>query len=131
MTTRTAGADDGRDEALQLETTIARLLVIGTYAAIALVLAGVVGMLLGGVDPLTHSAPPGFDPGRLPADLLALRPEGFLWAGLIVVLALPVGRVAVAGLGFLAARDRAMVLVSLAVLLVVLASIVSAQVLEG
>jgi uncharacterized membrane protein len=119
------------DAAVAIEAAIARLLTIGTYVAIALVLVGVLGMLAAGVDPLSHATPPSFDLARLPGDLVALRPEGFLWAGLVTVLALPVGRVVVAGVGFLAANDRRLALVSLAVLLVVLASVVAALGLES
>lgn len=126
-----AGRSSGRDAAFRIEASIARLLTVGTYAAIALVLVGVVGMLLSGVDPLAPGTPPPFDLGRLPGDLLAPRPEGFLWAGLVTVLGLPVGRVVVAGVGFLAARDRRLALVSLGVLLIVLASVVAALALEG
>lgn len=114
-----------------IETLVARLLVIGTWAAVVLVLAGVLGMLLTGVDPLEHGERPVFDLGRIPADLLALRPTGFLWAGLVTVLLLPIGRVVVSGIGFLVARDRRLALVSLAVLLVVIASIAAAVGLEG
>lgn len=120
-----------RDAALAIESTIARLLVVGTYVAIALVLVGVAGMLLTGVDPLAHGMPPGFDLARIPADILALRPEGFLWAGLVTVMALPLGRVTVAGIGFLQAGDRRLALVSLGVLLVVLGSVLAALGLEG
>jgi uncharacterized membrane protein len=119
------------DAAPGLETLIARLMTIGTYVAMTLVLGGVVGMLATGVDPLAHGTPPGFDLGRIPADLLGLRPEGFLWAGLIVVMGIPVGRVVVAGLGFLRVGDRRLAAVSLAVVLVVVASVVAAVGLEG
>jgi hypothetical protein len=47
------------------------------------------------------------------------------------VLALPLGRVVVAGGGFLAARDHRLAHVSLAVLLVVLGSIAAAIRLEA
>lgn len=119
------------DAAYGIESVIARLLVAGTYIAVALVLVGVAGMLLTGVDPLTHATPPGFDLARLPGDIVALRPEGFLWAGLVIVMALPLGRVAVSGLGFLRAGDRQLALVSVAVLLVVLVSIFAALGLGG
>lgn len=122
---------DGRDAAVAIEAAIGRLLIGGTYVAIGLVLAGVVGMLMTGVDPLQHGTPPAFELARIPADIVALRPEGFLWAGLVTVLALPIGRVIVSGVGFLAAHDRRLALVSLAVLLVVLASIGAALGLEG
>lgn len=121
----------GVDAAPGIETAIARLLTAGTGLAIGLVLLGVAGMLLTGVDPLSHDAPPAFDPGRIPGDLLALRPEGFLWVGLVVVMALPIGRVMVAGIGFLRVGERRLAAVSLAVLLVVLGSILAALGLEA
>lgn len=121
----------GVDAAPGLETVIARLMTTGTYLAMGLVLVGVAGMLLAGVDPLAHGTPPAFDLGRIPGDLVALRPEGFLWAGIIVVMGIPIGRVVVAGLGFLRVGDRRMATVSLAVLLVVGASILAALGLEG
>jgi uncharacterized membrane protein len=120
-----------RDAADALEAAIGRLLVAGTWLAMALVLAGVLLMLGGGIDPLTSSGVPSFDASRIPADLVALRPGGFLWSGIVLIVALPVGRVVVAGLGFVAARDGRLALVSLLVLLVVLTSIVAALGLEG
>jgi uncharacterized membrane protein len=125
-------ADDPRmnDTAYRLEARISRLLVAGTYLAIGLVLVGVVGMLASGVDPLTL-ATPSFSLAQIPADIAAGKPEGFLWLGLVCVLALPLGRVIVAGVGFLAARDTRLALVSLAVLLVVTVSILAAVGLES
>ena len=114
-----------------IEVLVARLLQVGTYVAIGLVLIGVVGMQLAGIDPLALDVPPPFDLGAIPAQMLALEPIGFLWAGLVLVLCLPIGRVIVAGVGFLAAHDRRLALVSLAVLLVVLGSIISATVLAA
>ena len=124
--------DDPRvnETAYRLESRVSRLLVIGTYLAIGIVLVGVVGLLASGVDPLAL-APPPFDLRQIPADIAAGKPEGFLWLGLVAVLALPLGRVIVAGLGFLAARDTRLALVSLAVLLVVTGSILAALGLEG
>ena len=117
-------ADDVPADAL--EAIIGRLLVIGTWLAMLLVLAGVALMLLDGVDPLAHGAMPSFSAVQVWADLAALRPQGLLWAGIVLVLVLPVGRVTVAGLGFVAARDGRLALVSLLVLLVVLTSVVAA-----
>jgi uncharacterized membrane protein len=119
------------DAADALEAVIGRLLVAGTWLAMGLVLVGVLLMLAGGIDPLTRSGIPAFDPSRIPADLVALRPGGFLWAGIAIIVTLPVGRVVVAGLGFLAARDGRLAVVSLLVLLVVVISIVAALGLEG
>jgi uncharacterized membrane protein len=116
----------GTDAAYALEAVIGRLLVAGTWLAMGLVAIGVVLMLANGVDPLAHGAIPPFDLATIPADLVALRPEGFLWAGIVLVIGLPIGRVAVAGVGFIAARDWRLVLISALVLGVVLISIAAA-----
>jgi uncharacterized membrane protein len=105
---------------------IARLLIVGLWLAMGFILVGVVLMLATGTDPLDHGPIPPFDPAQIPSEMLALQPAGFLWAGIVLVIALPIGRVVVAGVGFLAAHDRRMALISLFVLLVVLASIVAA-----
>ena len=121
----------GGGAAEALEAAIARLLIAGTWLAMGLVLVGVVLMLLTGVDPLSHGAIPPFDPAQIPAELLALQPAGFLWAGIVIIIALPIGRVVVAGLAFVAARDLRLALVSFLVLLVVLVSIGAAIGLEA
>ena len=124
-------AGTSADVAWRLESTISRLLVAGTYLAMGLILVGVLLMLGAGIDPLAHGGVPPFEPASIPAEIASGNPLGFLWLGLLAVLALPLGRVIVAGVGFLAARDLRLALVSLAVLLVVLGSIVAAIRLEG
>ena len=119
------------DTAYAMEAVVARLLVVGTWLAMGLVLVGVILMLAAGVDPLDHGAVPPFQLTAIPGEMLALEPEGFLWAGIVLIIALPIGRVVVSGLGFLAARDLRMAAISLAVLVVVLVSVVSSIALEG
>lgn len=114
------------DAVVALEAAVGRLLIVGTWLAMGLVLTGVVLMLATGVDPLAHGAIPGFDAASIPGDIVALRPEGFLWTGIVLIIGLPIGRVIVAGMGFLAAGDRRLALVSLLVFLVVLVSISAA-----
>jgi uncharacterized membrane protein len=126
-----AAAGSNADVARRLESTISRLLVAGIYLAMGLVLVGVLLMLAAGIDPLAHGGVPPFELATIPAEIAAGNPLGFLWLGLVAVLALPLGRVTVAGVGFLAAHDTRLALVSLAVLLVVLGSIVAAIGLEG
>jgi len=125
------GRRPGLDAAPGIETVVARLLTVGTYLAIGLVLVGVVGMLRDGIDPLDHGAFPAFDLRQIPAEMLALEPAGFLWAGIVLVMCLPIGRVIVAGIGFVRVGDRRLALVSLGVVLVVFASIVAAIGLGG
>ncbi len=117
--------------AARLETIAARLLTWGTRAALLLVLLGVVDMALSGVYPLGAASFPSYSLAAIPGQIAALRPEGFIWAGLTLLVALPLGRVTVSGAGFLAARDRRLALVSVLVLLVICASVVAALSLEG
>jgi len=105
--------------------------VAGTWTAMVLVIAGVVLMFATGVDPMAHGGIPPYSLTAIPGQLLALEPEGFLWLGITLIIALPIGRVIVAGFGFLAVRDMRLVLISVAVLLVVLVSVVAAMGLEG
>ena len=113
---------EGRGDGLEL--TIARLLTVGTYASIALLAAGVTAMIATGRSPLDVA--PGFDPGRITSDLAALRPEGFLWLGLVVVIATPSARVAASLVGFARRSERGMAVVSALILAVIAISVVVA-----
>jgi uncharacterized membrane protein len=75
-------------------------------------------LLVGSVTSPTSAGPP-LSLGALPADLLALRPAGFLWLGIIGVLATPGLRVLRALLGFWRRGERSMAVVALAVLVVI------------
>ena len=108
MTPRTSGA---------IEYTVARVLTYGTWASIAFVLAGVVLLLASGRSPL--DAAPAFELGAVPGDLVALRPEGALWLGLLGLLATPSARVVASLVGFARRGEWAMVGVAAAILLVV------------
>ena len=110
--------------AADLERSVARLLTVGTYASIALLAAGVLAMVAAGLSPLDPA--PRFDPPRLAADLVALRPEGFLWLGIVLVVATPSARVATSLVGYLRRPDRAMAVVSLLILAVIGLSVVAA-----
>jgi len=125
-----AGADRRADPSeTRLEHSIARLLTGGSYAAIALLAVGFGLMLVNGIGPLTRG--PGFDVTTIPGDLLALRPAGFLWLGLIVVLATPASRVMAALIGYARRGERRMSLVAALILLVIALSVVVATGLEG
>jgi len=50
-----------------IEVLVARLLQVGTYVAMGLVLIGVVGMQVAGIDPLALDVPPPFDLKAIPA----------------------------------------------------------------
>jgi uncharacterized membrane protein len=106
----------------ELEAGIARLLTAGTYASVALLAIGVLAMAFAGRSP--RDASPPLDPGRLLGDVLALRPEGFLWLGLILVIATPSARVAASLIGFLRRGERPMAAVSAAILGIIVLSVI-------
>jgi uncharacterized membrane protein len=118
----------GPDPSASLEHTIARLLTIGTYLSIALLVIGLGLRLATGSGP---SAGPAFDLTRLVTDLLGLKPEGFLWLGLVVVVATPAARVVASLVGYLRRGEPRMAIVAALILLVIAASVALAVGLEG
>lgn len=126
MTSATPPATDTRARARQAERLIGRLLTAITYVSVGLLLVGVLLLMAAGTSPT--SGGPGMDPSRIVPDLLALRPAGFLWLGLIAVIAAPVSRVAVALVAYVRDEDWLMVGVSSAILLVIAIAVISAEV---
>jgi uncharacterized membrane protein len=122
MTTTTVA---GARTPIRLERSISRLLTGGTYLAIALLAIGFGLMLVNGISPL-DPAPP-FDVRQIPADILALRPTGFLSLGLIVVVATPSSRVIAALVGYARTGERQMVMVASAILVVIAISVLLAN----
>lgn len=99
------------------EQAIGRLLIGLTYVATGLLLVGVLLMLVSGISPL--SGGPRLDLASLPIDLATLTPSGFLWLGLLTVIATPITRVVAAAIAFTRAGERAMVAVAVAILVVI------------
>ncbi|MET1233039.1 MAG: DUF1634 domain-containing protein [Candidatus Limnocylindrales bacterium] len=105
-------------------TVVARLLDVGARAAFVLVLLGMLLMLLAGIEPRPEPSPPPTVGGWL-ASLLALEPQAFIWAGIVLTVILPAATVVAAAIGFGRVGDRrgaitaAAVLVALSVALVV------------
>lgn len=100
-----------------LEVALAQVLAIGTNVSIALVAIGTVLQLSSGGSPLDGGPP--LSLATLAADLVALRPAGFLWLGIIGVIATPALRVLGAGLGFWRRGEQGMTLVAVLVLAVI------------
>jgi uncharacterized membrane protein len=116
----------GRAGARQAERVIGRLLTGITYVSVALLVVGVALLIVAGISPV--SGGPGMDPGRLLSDLVALEPAGFLWLGLLAVIAAPISRVTVALVAYARDDDWLMVGVSTAILLVIAVAVGSAVV---
>lgn len=100
-----------------LEASIGRLLTIGTYVSVGLIAIGTVLLIGSGRSPL--DAAPALDPARLASDLGGLQPTGFLWLGILGVVATPAARVAAALVGFARSGERRMVLVAGLILIVI------------
>lgn len=104
-----------------IEGRIARLLGIGTLASVVMLAIGGALLLASGGSPT--DTPPAFDLTRIPAQLAALEPAGFLWLGLVIVIATPAGRVAAGLYGYARSGERAMASVALLVLIVIAAGV--------
>lgn len=100
---------------LGIERGIGRALGIATLASVVLVAVGVAGMIATQTPPLDRAFPP-FEIGRLPADVAAFKPAGFLWLGLLAVILTPSVRVVASLAGFAALGDRRMTAVALVIL---------------
>ncbi len=109
---------DARADAAGVERQVARLLVLGTRLAVGLLAIGTALLLSAGISPLATDWPP-LHLSSLLRDVVALRPEGFLWLGMIFTIATPLFRVVGSTLGFAAAGERRMVVLGIAVLVVI------------
>src|SRR5689334_13994451 len=105
-----------------IEVGLGHILQLGTYASMALVAVGVLLLLAGGGSPLAGG--PTFDLAAIPGDIVALRPAGFLWLGIVGVLSTPAIRVGRALLGFARRGERRMVLISGGVLAVIAVGVI-------
>ena len=100
-----------------VEALVARLLSLGTVVAIAMLVIGSALLALRGGSPLDPGPP--LDVSRIPSDLVAGRPDGFLWLGLIAAIVTPCARVAASLLGYLRRREQAMAAISILILAVI------------
>jgi len=109
---------------LGAERQIGRLMIVITYVSVALLTLGV-GLLLGmGISPLAGG--PGLDLARLGSQVVGLDPAGFLWLGLIAVIAAPISRVALAAFAYSRRGDRLMVGIAGAILAIIVIGIATA-----
>jgi uncharacterized membrane protein len=122
VTSRTRGPVTSRTFAA--ERLSGRLLIAFTYVSVSLLVVGVGLMIANGISPLDSA--PNLDLATLGASVRALDPAGFLWLGLMAVIAAPIGRVIVAGVSYARDGDRLMVGISIAILLVIAVGVGSA-----
>ena len=122
MTTQAPGPDP-------VESVVARLLSIGTVAAIGLLAIGSSLLALQGGSPFDTA--PTIDLSRIPSDLVAGRPEGYLWLGLIAAIATPCARVVASLVGYIRQRERGMVLISVLILAVIAVTVALAGAIEA
>jgi uncharacterized membrane protein len=107
---------------------ISGILIVGVTTSAVLIAAGFVGSLLVGWDGSLSGAAAGTgattDFSALVTDLLAIRPIGLAQAGLVVLIATPVVRVAASVVAFALEGDRLYAAITLAVLAILLTSLV-------
>ena len=102
----------------RFQRSVGAVLAGGTGLGVVLLTVAVVQLAAAGTEPMDRSFPP-FQPGRLVPDLMALRTQGFLWLGLLIVVATPATRVLAALVGYSLERDGRMIAVSLGILAVI------------
>ena len=141
-------SQSAREAATGIETLVARILVVGTYVAVGLILVGVVLMLASGIDPLAPGAFPPFDLASIPGDMYAGVPMRLPVRVMVMASSLTSRRfcdgdsstwrrarpksvtttrpLGTTGAGFYAAGSRRLALVSALVVLVVTLSIIAA-----
>ena len=111
----------------QFRAVVSTVLRTGVVTAAALTAVGFAMSLLVGWNGSLLGAPPmasaPTDFSRLVSGLLALRPVAFAQAGLVVLIATPVLRVATSVVGFWLEADRLYVAITLGVLVILLGSI--------
>lgn len=100
-----------------LESTLARVLQVGSYVSIALVAIGVLLLIADGGSPLDPGPP--LNLGTIAANMAGGKPAGYLWLGVLGIVATPGLRVFGAMVGFWRGGERRMAGVALAILVVV------------
>ncbi len=122
-------AEPQRGLPADLDRSIARLLTYGTYVSVALLGVGVLVMFARRIAPLAGGPP--FQPELVVDDVVNLRAAGFMWLGLIAVIATPTARVFAALIGFVRRGERTMALVAALILAVITLSVVLALGVEA
>lgn len=111
----------------RFRVVVSTVLIVGVSASALLIVAGFVGSLAVGWDGSLIGVGAGIgqgtDFGWLGRNLIALRPIGMAQAGLVVLVATPVVRVAASVVGFALEGDRLYTGITLVVLTILLTSL--------
>lgn len=106
---------------------VSTVLIVGVLTSAVLIALGFVTSLFVGWEGSLFGEPTGMDPttdfGALVAGLLAGRPIAFAQAGLVVLVATPVVRVAASMIAFVLEGDRLYATLTLVVLAILLTSL--------
>jgi uncharacterized membrane protein len=106
------------------ERLIGRLLIAFTYLSVALLVIGVGLMLGAGISPVAGG--PGLDLATLGSQVVALGPVGFLWLGLLAVIAAPISRVLLAAVAYARKGDWTMVAIAIGILTIIVVGVATA-----
>jgi uncharacterized membrane protein len=106
------------------ERRIGRMLIAATYLSVGLLVVGVGLLLAAGVSPLAGG--PGLDLATIGTMVAELDAAGFLWLGLLAVIAAPISRVALAAFAYARADDWQMVAIAIAILAIIALGIATA-----
>jgi len=106
------------------ERRIGRLLIAVTYLSVGLLTIGVALLLGAGVSPLAGG--PRLDLTSIGSAIAGLDAAGFLWLGLLAVIAAPISRVVLAAVAYARSDDWQMVAVAVAILAIIAVGVVTA-----
>ena len=109
---------------LGAERLIGRMLIALTYLSAALLVVGVGLMLGAGISPVAGG--PGLDLATLGSEVVALGPAGFLWLGLLAVIAAPISRILLAAVAYARDGDWPMVGIAVAILSIIVIGVATA-----
>lgn len=117
--------DEREARRLAAERVIGRLLTAVTYLSVVLLVVGVGLMLRAGISPVAGG--PGLDLATLGSEVVALGPAGFLWLGLLAVIAAPISRVVLAAVAYGRDGDWPMVGIAFAILAIIVIGVATAS----
>jgi uncharacterized membrane protein len=115
---------DAEATRLGAERRIGQLLIAVTYVSVGLLTIGVALLLAAGISPVAGG--PALDLTTLASQLAGLDAAGFLWLGLLAVIAAPISRVVLAAVSYARTDDWQMVAIAVAILAIIAIGVATA-----